>query len=102
MDYWKECIEEAIDDSGICATSEQIKTLIEWVEGAYENYGLATGQDFIPNPCVNEIKQLKQDLEKEKNKVICEYCNGSGQIVSHGPYHSSYSTCSKCNGNGRY
>lgn len=55
MDYWKECIEEALDDAGITATKEQIETIVGWVEGAHDNYGMAHGHDCIPNPMISEV-----------------------------------------------
>ena len=68
MEYWKECIEEAFCDAGIKATDEQLNLVVEWVEGAHENYGLATGQECIPNPMEQEVKDLKQELIKQSNK----------------------------------
>lgn len=72
MDYWKECIAEAMEDAGITATDEQIDTVTSWVEGAYENYGLATGLDAIPNPLSIEIASLRRDLGRERDKDHCE------------------------------
>jgi hypothetical protein len=100
MNYWKECVAEALDDAGIIATDEQINTVSEWVKGAHENYGMAFGHDCIPNHLEIENKNLLKELKKEKNKVMCSYCNGTGNLTSHGPVHSSYSTCYKCNGEG--
>ena len=65
MDYWKECISEAFCDVGIKATDEQIENVVGWVEGAHENYGMATGQECIPNPMQSEVEQLKAAHEKE-------------------------------------
>jgi len=72
MDYWKECIAEAMEDAGITATDEQIDTVTSWVEGAYENYGLATGLDAIPNPLRIEIASLERDLRNERDKDHCK------------------------------
>jgi DnaJ-class molecular chaperone len=101
MNYWKECIEEAFDDAGISATEEQINTVADWVKGAHDNYGMAFGHDCISNPLENENKRLTQELKKEKNKTICDKCNGKGSITTHGPCHSATSLCYKCNGDGR-
>ena len=64
-DYWGECIAEAFEDAGITATKEQIDTVTSWVEGAHDNYGMATGSEFIPNPLESEIKQLNAAHERE-------------------------------------
>ena len=100
MDYWQECITEAFEDAGIDATKEQINTVASWVSGAHENYGMAHGYDCISNPRDEEISELKRKLEREKNKIICKECKGTGVYISYGPYHSAESSCFKCNGAG--
>ncbi len=82
MEYWKECIEEAFSENEIKATDEQIKSVIEWVEGAHENIGMATGSDFIPNPMNAEVDELKakiKSLESAHEKQI----NGVLRGVAH-------------------
>jgi len=69
MDYWKECISEAFEDAGITVTEEQIGIVTSWVEGAHENYGLASGYDTIPNPENTEIKELKRLLKEERERI---------------------------------
>jgi len=101
MDYWEECIAEAFEDAGIKATDEQVSSVSRWVEGAHENYGMAFGYDCIPNPLVLENKKLLKEIREDRNKVKCETCNGTGEIVTHGPCHSAYSQCYKCRGAGR-
>ena len=101
MDYWDECIREAFEDAGIDVKEHQIQTVINWVEGAFENYGLATGRDCIPSPIQIENDKLKSDLEKERNKVICPICKGAGSITTYGPVHSATSQCWKCRGEGK-
>lgn len=101
MDYWEECIAQAFEDAGIKATKEQIDTVISWVEGAHDNYGMAHGHECIPNPLLSEIKELKKSLSIERSKVTCNECDGKGRIISHGPHHSSNSECNRCRGEGR-
>ena len=100
MDYWEECIREALEDANLKADETQIDTLVSWVEGAHENYGMAHGHDAIPNPLSLEIESLRSELKKEKDKVICDECNGKGRIITNGPVHSYNSSCSKCRGDG--
>jgi len=64
MNYWKACIEESFCDAGITATEEQINLVIDWVEGAHENIGMATGAECIPNPMESEVNEYKRKLEK--------------------------------------
>ena len=101
MNYWEECIKEAFEDAGITASKEQIDTVVSWVDGAHENYGMAHGYDAIPNPLRSELDETKRALEKERSKVQCEQCNGRGRIISYGPHHSSNSQCLKCRGEGK-
>jgi len=65
MDYWNECIAEAMEDAGIVATQEQIDKVAAWAEGAHENYGMAMGHNCIPNPLEFEIKEIKKEHKKE-------------------------------------
>lgn len=102
-DYWEECISEAFDDAKITATDTQRDLVASWVEGAFDNYGMAHGHDCIPNPLRAEIDRVKRDLKQEQDKVRCEDCNGTGRYVSCcGHNHLSHSDCFKCNGEGRH
>jgi len=101
MNYWKECITEAFEDAGIDATEDQINTVTSWVEGAHENYGMATGRDCIPNPLQSENRRLQEALKTEQEKITCPECNGSGLYKTQGPYHSAEGQCFRCRGDGR-
>lgn len=61
-DYWKECIEESFEDAGISATKEQIDIIVNWAESAHENYGMAHGHEYIPNPMAAEVENIKRDM----------------------------------------
>jgi len=102
MDYWEECVRQSFDEAKIDATKEQIDIVVEWVEGAHDNYGMTMGHECIPNPLEQEKKELEKRLDVEMRKVHCKECNGSGRIISNGPYHSSNSECYVCRGDGRY
>ena len=99
-DYWTESIETSFEEHGVTATPEQIEAVAGDVEGCHDNYGLAF---YTPSGDHRdtEIKQLRDELEKERNKRICSECKGRGRIVTQGPYHSSDSECSECRGEGR-
>lgn len=106
MDYWQECVEAALNDAGLVATTEQIEQMASVFEGAYENYGLYSGNEVASKNLAahreDEMQQLRNEIERERRKITCRECNGTGEYVSHGPYHSAYSTCFKCNGAGRH
>jgi hypothetical protein len=67
MEYWSDCIEEAFCDAEITATKEQIATVVSWVDGAHENYGMASGSENIPNPMNAEVDELKRKIESLKS-----------------------------------
>ncbi len=101
MNYWQECIEVALAEAELEATSEQIEIIAGAVESGHENYGMAHGHDCIPNPLVTEKDKLKRELEKERDKRICPECKGRGWITIQGPIHSGTSQCYKCKGEGK-
>jgi len=100
MDYWKECIQEALNECGLIATNEQISAMAKFIENSHENYSTAMGHDCIPNPLSTENNQLKQKLEREKNKKHCRKCNGTGSITTNFGVRSSTSRCHLCDGVG--
>ncbi len=102
MDYWKECVTEALEDAKLTATDEQISTITSWVEGAHDNYGMAHGHDCIPNPLTAEIESLRSKLKAEEQKVHCKECGGRGRITENFGTRSSNSECWKCRGEGRH
>ncbi|KKM96242.1 hypothetical protein LCGC14_1179940, partial [marine sediment metagenome] len=87
MDYWRECIESAFDEAGIVATPEQVCSVVDYVSGGHENYGMAFGHDAIPNPIQSELDTTKAALKAEREKVHCQRCNGRGRIFIQGPSH---------------
>ena len=102
MDYWIECISEALDEAGITATDDQICLVALWAEGAHDQYSMAYGHDCIPNPVKLENEKLKKELKIEQEKILCKECNGLGRIITYGPVHSADTECSKCRGEGRH
>lgn len=105
-DYWRICAEEALEDAKIDATNEQIDIVASWMESGAENKHEAMGYDIADANLKGEekrrLEKAEAELERERNKVWCAHCNGTGQEVSHGPYHSAYSECYKCRGHGRH
>ena len=107
MDYWEECIAEALEDAGIEATKEQLGTVVAWVEGAHENYGLATGADIANANFVSEeareLKALKADIEKKRiwecDTKPCRPCNTTGTVKDG---WGRDSRCDMCRGEGRH
>ena len=106
MNYWEECIKEAFEDSGIKATDEQIQNVVSWVDGAHENYGLATGEDIANANYISdeaaELKSMKAAQEKrriwESETRPCRSCTTTG-ITRDGWGRDR--TCYNCDGSGR-
>lgn len=88
VDYWRECVSEALDEAGIHANQEQIDSIAESVSAAHENYGMAHGFDVIANPVESqlgrELRELKEQIEKEKlwklNTEPCRDCCTTGRV----------------------
>jgi len=100
-DYWEECIANALEETGLSATSEQIKSIACDVRIGHENYGMAHGHDCIPNPLQEENSKLSRALKIEREKIQCPRCKGSGRIISYGGTFESNSQCIKCSGEGK-
>lgn len=76
-DYWKICIEEAFEESGITATQDQIDNVAAWAEGAHENYGMAHGYDAIRE------SSSKKDTSFNFGKPHCyssSFCRATGSV----------------------
>lgn len=101
MDYWKECIEAALEDAGIEGTTGQVESIANDVRIAHEQYGMCHGHDAIPNPLRQRVDSLEKDLAEERSKRTCTACNGTGVIVDDAGFRSSTTRCDRCNGNGR-
>jgi len=110
-DYYIECVECSLCDNGFEKeySAEQIADIANHVgadvAAASEHYDQAFGYDVadanLRGDKERELKKLKEQLEKEKNAVFCERCNGTGQIRIDGPCHYSMSDCYKCKGKGK-
>lgn len=106
MDYWTECIVEAFSDCGIKATGVQIEGVVSWVEGAHENYGLATGLDVASANYISdearELERIKNEREKQRLWICdtqpCKSCITTG-VVKDGWGRDV--TCDSCSGEGR-
>lgn len=100
-DYYAEGLAEAFEEHGVAATAEQIRAIADDVVGWSENIGMAF---HVPagDPRDSELTDLRKQLERERNKVVCATCKGSGVERFQGPYHGSTSNCYKCNGTGRH
>lgn len=99
-EYWRECLADAFCDASLSATPEQIDQIAHTVQGAHENYGMAFHRP--ESPYIGEIARLKKDLEDERALIFCRECNGTGRIITQGPYHGSNSQCFKCRGAGKH
>ena len=100
-EYWKDVFSELIDSLDLTASDDFLDRAAGDLALAHEMYSESTGELSIPNPLRLENQRLKEQLEKERNKQVCPDCSGTGEDVSHGPFHTAISTCSKCNGEGK-
>ena len=96
LDYWIECVSLACDECSLVATEEQIKYIADSVKGGHENYDMAFQRPCGDDSQKREITALKQELAKEKSKVRCERCEGTGVIPGF-----IAMDCWECGGTGR-
>lgn len=82
FDYWEECIREAAEDVGAVLTDEQIVGIASWVEGAHENYGLATGRDVADR---NWRAAEDDRLRKEGARKVLAYVEDRVATIDNGP-----------------
>lgn len=99
-DYFAECLSESFEEHGVTATKEQILAIAKDVADITESAGQAFYQP--EHPVISEAEILARELRREKSKIACRPCAGSGVLVHQGPHHGSTSTCYKCNGEGRH
>lgn len=100
LDLWKELIAESLEQHGVTATSEQIGLIAEDAAGIAESI---SEHSFHPaDPMIRELAESQRELKRERDKVTCLPCRGSGVITTSGPYHGSTSQCWKCRGEGRH
>jgi hypothetical protein len=102
IEYWIECIPEALTCSDVSASNLQIRDIAEAVKISHDNYDMAFSVPAYHDSKVAEIEALKRELQVEKDKIVCKTCYGSGAIHSTGPHHSSVHRCWKCYGKGRH
>ena len=100
-DFWREVVSDALCEHGVTASDTQIAFIATDIQGCAENMDMAVPAPSGPSPERRELENLREELKRERNKVICTGCGGSGQLWSQGPYHGSFHTCWKCNGAGR-
>ncbi len=99
MKYWEECLAYSFDENGVVATQAQIIAIASDIQCSHENYGMAFP---VPeNPLISELKTVKAELKREKEKVFCEECKGNGSITTAWGSRQSTSRCWKCHGEGK-
>jgi len=106
MDYWEECVSEALEDAGLSATKEQRDTIVAWVEGAHENYSMGHGHDVIgrgaESDAERELREMKRRAEQlrvwEATTKPCRPCTTTGSVLDG---WGRPQTCLDCDGDGR-
>lgn len=107
-EYWTDAIEAALSDIGKdgLLSREELETVGGSLAGSAENQSIAFGWDVasanLDAAREREKDDLRKEVRREREKIICRECNGRGRIITQGPYHSSNSQCWKCRGAGRH
>lgn len=104
LDYWEEAVAISLEESaGITLTPEQLTAVAKDMENSHDNIGMAfysPPSDSLPYK--RELEEAKEALRKEKSKVTCRECNGTGSQTTYGGTFESTSQCWKCHGAGRH
>lgn len=104
--YWIECVVIGAEECGATLTKEQVEYIAESVQGGHENYSMASGDDVASANrhayLDREKADLKAELRRERAKITCRHCNGTGAITTYGGTFQSTSRCIKCDGQGRH
>ena len=99
---FEDFLRELFELNKIEVTDVQFKEMAEDIQTHFDMINeMESYQNSGPSPAQEENKQLRKELEKEKNKRRCPECQGTGRNIVNGPYHSSESSCFKCNGSGK-
>lgn len=110
-EYWREAVMlafEGIDRFDIIEvlSAKQLAEIGESLATSSEHQSMAFGWDVASSNRATEIKRteenLRREIQRERAKIVCRECGGSGSIMICGPYHSSESRCFKCDGEGRH
>jgi hypothetical protein len=101
VDYWKECVSVAAEECDADLSSDQITYIANAVQVAHENYGMAFYSPPAGEHIMRENKQLARELARERAKVFCDGCKGTGRLrYNAGPWAVD-TQCSKCHGHGK-
>lgn len=104
-DYWEEAVSVAFDDAGAYElykqlTEEQRNLIASTLEGASETQGMAF---CTPESYENiELKNIKVELAKEREKVFCQVCSGTGRQAYASGVWDVNSQCYRCRGEGKH
>jgi len=99
--YWKECLSNALHEENLSIDNRTLEVLASAAMYAHENYSLAFHQPSSRDHYEPQIRELEDQLKKERAKSVCQTCRGEGRITSQGPHHSSNSECYSCRGDGK-
>ena len=101
-ELYTEVVDEAVERLGIkdrvCfADIAFIGNLVAEAAGVHQDYAAP-----VENPDRAEIERLTKELKKERSKVGCFTCRGTGRLEEMAwPWHTN-TQCWKCNGEGKH
>jgi hypothetical protein len=106
MSYWRESIEQILEDAGVSVTNSQMDMIVEGVEGSHECYSQATGLDVADGNFVSddarELARIRKDITIHEDYINstepCPSCITTG-VVRDG--YGRDVQCECCYGHGR-
>ena len=108
IDYWEEALGEALCDVDKfdSLTSDEKRTVAKALAISAECQSMAFGWDVAGANRSAALKReeddLRKELRREREKITCQTCSGTGSITTYGPIHSGTTRCWKCDGQGRH
>lgn len=104
--YWQDCISEAAEECDLDLTKAQLECLSYHIQMGRDDISMASGDAVASSNLFAHIEREKDDMAKalrrEKDKVQCKPCAGSGSITTYGGTFQATSSCWKCKGYGRH
>jgi len=104
-EYWTICAEEALEEAGIVASSEQISVVAKWMKDGHENYGEQHGHAEANKSLWSDLTRRAETAEalaaREAEKVPCPECAGKVVPGLGGTIEPARCSCWYCNETGK-
>lgn len=98
-DLYCELLQDLCEEEGVTITREQAEQVSKGMLRSFEFEGEMMFN--ITRGGKTREQELEEELKREREKIICPECHGSGEYVSHGTCFTARGSCHRCNGERR-